>query len=125
MKNIFTLKPTLSIIGLAWFSAAMAAHPALSGGYGTFDTPYQIATQEDLVALSDYANNESDGSLFYYVLTADIDMSGIEFEPINNYKYPLDGYEVNFDGNNHKISNLTIAKGTTTADYSAVYMATT
>ena len=89
----------------------MAAHPALSGGDGTYDTPYQIATREDLVALSDYANNESDGSLFYYVLTADIDMSGIEFEPINNYKYPLDGYEVNFDGNNHKISNLTIAKG--------------
>lgn len=111
MKNIFTLKPTLSIIGLVWFSAAMAAHPALSGGDGTFDTPYQIATQEDLVALSDYANNESDGSLFYYVLTADIDMNGIEFEPINNYKYPLDGYKVNFDGNNHKISNLTIAKG--------------
>lgn len=111
MKNIFTLKPTLSIIGLAWFSAAMAAHPALSGGDGTSEAPYQIATQEDLVALSDYANNESDGSLFYYVLTADIDMSGIEFEPINNYKYPLDGYKVNFDGNNHKISNLTIAKG--------------
>ncbi len=111
MKNIFTLKPTLSIIGLVWFSAAMAAHPALSGGDGTFDTPYQIATQEDLVALSDYANNESDGSLFYYVLTADIDMNGIEFEPINNYKYPLDGYKVNFDGNGHKISNLTIAKG--------------
>ena len=111
MKNIFTLKPTLSIIGLAWFSAAMAVHPALSGGDGTFDTPYQIATQEDLVALSNFVNEESDGSLFYYVLTADIDMNGIEFEPINNYKYPLDGYKVNFDGNNHKISNLTIAKG--------------
>ena len=111
MKNIFTLKPTLSIIGLVWFSAAMAAHPALSGGDGTFDTPYQIATREDLVALSNFVNEESDGSLFYYVLTADIDMNGIEFEPINNYKYPLDGYEVNFDGNNHKISNLTIAKG--------------
>ena len=111
MKNIFTLKPTLSIIGLVWFSAAMAAHPALSGGDGTFDTPYQIATREDLVALSNFVNEESDGSLFYYVLTGDIDMSGIEFEPINNYKYPLDDYKVNFDGNNHKISNLTIAKG--------------
>ena len=91
--------------------AAQAEHPALSGGYGTYDSPYLVSTKEDLVALSDFVNEESDGSLFYYVLTADIDMSGIEFEPINNYKYPLDGYEVNFDGNNHKISNLTIAKG--------------
>ena len=91
--------------------AAQAEHPALSGGYGTYDSPYLVSTKEDLVALSDFVNEESDGSLFYYVLTADIDMSGIEFEPINNYKYPLDGYKVNFDGNNHKITNLTIAKG--------------
>ncbi len=104
-------KLTLTFIGLLISVAAQAEHPALSGGYGTYDSPYLVSTKEDLVALSDFVNEESDGSLFYYVLTADIDMSGIEFEPINNYKYPLDDYKVNFDGNNHKITNLTIAKG--------------
>ena len=104
-------KLTLTLIGLLLSAAVSASHPALSGGYGTYDDPYQISTKEDLVALSVFVNEESDGSLLYYIMTADIDMSGIEFEPINNYKYPLDDYNVNFDGNNHKITNLTIAKG--------------
>jgi len=104
-------KQILTLIGLLLSAAVSASHPALSGGYGTYDDPYQISTKEDLVALSIFVNEESDGSLLYYIMTADIDMSGIEFEPINNYKYPLDGYKVNFDGNNHKITNLTIAKG--------------
>ena len=104
-------KLPLTLIGLLLSAAVSASHPALSGGYGTYDDPYQISTKEDLVALSVFVNEESDGSLLYYIMTADIDMSGIEFEPINNYKYPLDDYNVNFDGNNHKITNLTIAKG--------------
>lgn len=90
---------------------ASAAHPDLSGGYGTFEEPFLISSPEDLIALSDYANNEAGWyEDYFYALTNDIDMSGIDFEPINNMKSDNSFYSCNFDGRNFTIKNLTIAK---------------
>lgn len=69
---------------------------------------YQIGTAEDLVEFSKIANGG--GNNLSAVLTADIDMaecSGI-FNPIGTEANPFNG---SFDGQWHKISNLTIETG--------------
>ena len=68
----------------------------MAGGSGTKDDPYQIATAEQLDAIHDWA------TATYYVLVNDIDLSGIEWVPYSGY--------INFDGQGHTVSNLTIIK---------------
>ena len=70
------------------------------------DGAYQIATGEDLLAFSNVVNS---GELSANaVLTADIDMSGLsdKFIPIGSEACMYSG---TFDGQGHKISNLTIS----------------
>jgi len=57
-----------------------------------------IATVEDLMNIS--PNGE-------YILTADINLQGIEWKPIGNSSVPFSGL---FDGNGHKITNLFISE---------------
>lgn len=68
----------------------------MAGGSGTKDDPYQIATAEQLDAIHDWP------TATYYVLVDDIDLSGIEWVPYSGY--------INFDGQGHTVSNLTIIK---------------
>lgn len=68
----------------------------MAGGSGTKDDPYQIATAEQLDAIHDWP------TATYYVLVNDIDLSGIEWVPYSGY--------INFDGQGHTVSNLTIIK---------------
>lgn len=110
MSKLVQLHKLILTLTSLLISAVAMGHPALSGGFGTYDDPYLISTKADLLALSDYVNHEADDNKpFYYLMTEDIDMSGVDFEPINCYKDEYD-YKVNFDGGNHKITNLTIAK---------------
>lgn len=110
MSKLVQLHKIALTIASLIISAVAMGHPALSGGFGTYDDPYLISSQADLVALSYYVNKEAnESSAIYYRMTQDIDMSGVDFEPINCYKDEYE-FKANFDGGNHKITNLTIAK---------------
>lgn len=75
---------------------------------------YEIATPQDLVDFSVMVN--SGNTKANAILTADIDMSGINFDPIGTYSdysgvRGSDGatsYKGTFDGNGYIISNLTV-----------------
>jgi The GLUG motif len=88
--------------------AAGSAFGAYSGGTGEPNNPYQIATKADLLAL---AANTGDYSKCF-ILTADINMRGQVFTTaIITSGPPFAEITGTFDGNNHKITNLTINGG--------------
>ncbi|NJB83528.1 VPS10 domain-containing protein [Wenyingzhuangia aestuarii] len=73
------------------------------GGSGTDTDPYLIKTAAHLIALS---TNTSHWNNKAFKLTNTIDMFGQSFSPIGNLTTVFSG---SFDGNHHKIKNLTIA----------------
>ena len=121
MKGITTSKISLIIpllITICIF--CFPAYAKYSSGNGTADDPYQIASIEDLILLgkspADYDKN--------FILTSDINLDpnlpgGKFFEkaiiaPDNNdenYRFQGTPFSGEFDGNNHKISHLTITGG--------------
>lgn len=82
------------------------------GQDGSEFNPYQISDAEKLVAFEDIVNS---GNVYACaVLTADIDMTGVDFEPIGTYsdsgtQTPYGG---TFDGNGHTIRNLSVVVNT-------------
>lgn len=98
---------------------------SFSGGAGTATNPYQISTAGDLAIMAQLINGTSastsgDAGLnynkygkAYYVLTANIDLSGRIWTPIGAYSAkPFAGY---FGGNGYTISNMTIDETITTS----------
>ncbi len=94
--------------------ATLETDVTFEGGDGTEENPYQVATAEQLNAVR---NNLS----AYYIQTADIDLSGVEWEPIGNQRYVTEGnlhtpedveFSGSFDGRGHKILNLTLRNNT-------------
>lgn len=78
--------------------------------YAAWVRPTEISTAEELAAL---ATGDLAGS---YILTADIDMSGIAaYQPIGTPDQPFTG---NFDGNGYTVSDLTIDG---TGDYQGLF----
>lgn len=75
-----------------------------AGGSGTVGDPWQIGTAAQLgdfpVAIQIDSNTADD----YYLLTADIDMSGVGAPMVGTSTVPFRGA---FDGGSHTISNLT------------------
>ena len=112
MKKLFSILLALTLaLGM---NAAFAESSPYAGGTGTAEDPYQIATAEQLLALSAAVN---DGSVngypgTYFVLTEDIDLSGVAWQPIghldienqNNMSVMFMGV---LDGQGHTISNMT------------------
>ena len=102
----FTLLPT----------AAFAAEtPSFGGGTGTQEDPWLITSQEDLIALAEFLNsgnaetfdteNAGVGNChgYYFKQTADIDLTGVTWEPIGySGSYYFAG---NYDGGGHSITN--------------------
>ena len=81
-------------------------------GSGTKDNPYKIATADDLLEFADKVNNRGQTSA-WAVLTDDIDLSGICSEEEGDSWTPIGTSEENaytgtFNGQNFKISGLTI-----------------
>ena len=78
-------------------------------GEGTEVSPYLIATKEDLIYFRDYVNSgktKFNAAGVYVALAADIDLAGIDWS-VNigdDCSATFDGI---FDGQGHKISNLT------------------
>ncbi len=87
------------LIFLFDFIAVCQAH--YSGGSGTEENPYQIATVADWQTLM----NTSDDWNKHFILTADLDLKGVALFPIGNLSNMFTGV---FDGNGHIISNAVI-----------------
>ena len=76
---------------------------------GTLEDPFLICTVQDLVDFSTYVNSGGATIGKYWKMMNDLDLAGINFNPIGNYySYYFKGH---FDGNGKVISNLTINKG--------------
>ena len=92
-----------------------------AGGTGTQEDPYQIATAEQLAGLAQDVNEGNAYKDVYFLLTADLDLSGHNWTPVGTYsetpadRRPFEGY---FDGDFHTISNLTIS---TESDYQGLF----
>ena len=92
-----------------------AEAPSFSGGTGTQGDPWLIASQADLTALAEFLNsgnaetfdteNAGVGNChgYYFKQTADIDLTGVSWEPIGySGSYYFAG---NYDGGGHSITN--------------------
>ncbi|MDY3898680.1 MAG: hypothetical protein SOZ32_00470 [Bacilli bacterium] len=73
---------------------------AYTEGDGKLDSPYVIDTKGKLIYLSNQTN-EDKGQKAYYELQADIDLKGINWNPIKSF-------EGHFNGNGYEISNFVI-----------------
>ncbi len=116
MKKFYLL-----LLALIASAAAWAADPVLSlSGTGTASDPYLITSASDLVALETACNAATTSERghyknVYFKQTADIDMSSVtDFIGIANAPSPLSGsttwyFSGIYDGDGHKITNLTIA----------------
>ena len=117
-KNLLSLLLTLCLAMTFVPMAAFAAEaPSFGGGTGTQQNPWLITSQADLIALAEFLNsgnaetfdseNAGVGNChgYYFKQTADIDLTGVTWEPIG---YSGDYYFAgNYDGDGHTISNAT------------------
>ena len=92
-----------------------AEAPSFSGGTGTQGDPWLIASQADLIALAEFLNSGNAATFdtenagvgnchgYYFKQTADIDLTGVSWEPIG---YSGSCYFAgNYDGDGHSITN--------------------
>ena len=104
---------------------SIPAHAKYSGGTGEPNNPYQIGTVADLLALA--VNTGDYGK--YFVLTADINLSGYSFTTaviapdLGTYKGIFDGpsFQGVFDGAGHKITNLIIDTNSAEKEYLGLF----
>lgn len=82
---------------------------SFSGGSGTKDDPYRIATAAELAYLASQVNNAVETYKNKYIeLTADIDLGGRSWIPIGLNIVYADGqcFMGTFNGNNHTVTNM-------------------
>ena len=117
-KKVLSLLLTLCLAMTFVPMAAFAAEaPLFGGGTGTQQDPWRITSQADLIALAEFLNsgnaetfdteNAGVGNChgYYFKQTADIDLTGVTWEPIGySGSYYFAG---NYDGDGHTISNAT------------------
>ena len=106
----------LFLIAAVCLSLLSSFAAGYSGGTGIPADPWQIADADDLLLLS---NSPADWTQSF-IVTADIDLSGYIFDKAviapdtDNFNLEFQGTQFTgvFDGNDHTISNLTIAAST-------------
>lgn len=86
----------ISLTALA-LCCTLNSYAQYSGGSGTETDPYLVATAEDL-------QNVSNNTTSYFKQTADIDLDGVAFTPIETFTGQ-------YDGDNFTIDNLTMESG--------------
>ncbi|MBN1815820.1 MAG: hypothetical protein JW828_00575 [Sedimentisphaerales bacterium] len=102
----------LTVIGLGLSLPSFSQTATYSGGSGTAEDPYQIATAQDLITLGETIADYDK----HFILTADIDLSGYTFDraviaaDTDDDGGGFQGTEFagNFDGNGYVICNLNI-----------------
>ena len=103
------------VMALVPMTAFAEETPSFGGGTGTQEDPWLITSQEDLIALAEFLNSgnaeqfDADAAGvgnchgYYFKQTADIDLTGITWEPIG---YSGSCYFAgNYDGGGHSITN--------------------
>ena len=103
------------VMALVPMTAFAEETPSFGGGTGTQGDPWLIASQEDLTALAEFLNSgnaeqfDADAAGvgnchgYYFKQTADIDLTGVTWEPIGySGSYYFAG---NYDGGGHSITN--------------------
>lgn len=120
-KSFFTVLPaqnrTISAGSVNEISIEDMAWEIYDMSPGSKINPYQIRTKEDLKSVS--AHLEA-GYTKYFNLMADIDLQGEEWTPLNTDATAYKG--MIFEGNNHKISNLTLDSDAEYASFAGVLM---
>ena len=114
LSLLLTLCLALTFVPMAAFAAEA---PSFGGGTGTQQDPWLITSQADLIALAEFLNSGNAETFdaenvgvgnchgYYFKQTADIDLTGVTWEPIG---YSGDYYFAgNYDGDGHTISNAT------------------
>ena len=114
LSLLLTLFLAMTFVPMAAFAAEA---PLFGGGTGTQQDPWLITSQADLIALAEFLNsgnaetfdaeNAGIGNChgYYFKQTADIDLTGVTWEPIGySGGYYFAG---NYDGDGHTISNAT------------------
>ena len=111
MKKLFSILLALCM-ALSLCVAACAETSPYAGGSGTEEDPYQIATAEQLLALSAAVNDGSANGYpgAFFVLTADIDLKDIPWQPIGHMDLTDQSnidcmFQGILDGQGHTISN--------------------
>lgn len=81
---------------------------SFAGGTGTEEDPYQIANGAQLAYLAQFVNSDSNNDCAgkCFVLTADIDLNGQQWEAIGKGGRNSADFSGTFDGQYHKIINL-------------------
>ena len=106
-----TLSAGLTSTVFAEEAVSTASECSYDGGSGTQEDPYQISSTDSFPT---FAANVNDGSNAgyadtYFLLTNDLDLTGIDWEPIGNMN-DMENHSTlflgSFDGGDHTISNL-------------------
>lgn len=87
-----------------------------AGGNGKAADPYRIVTKRQLDNMHKVLEH---GKTIYFELDADIDMTGMDWIPLN-YAGPYD-YRIVFDGKGHTISNFTCRFATYASFFGVLY----
>ena len=112
---LFVINPGLGRSAAAAWDGTAAE--SFEGGNGDSSDPYIIKTAEQLAFLAKQVNGGETYQGKYFQLEADLDLSGREWAPIGIGERETGGSTVTkpfagtFDGNNHKISGLTLTAG--------------
>lgn len=93
-----------------------AAENAAFEGTGTQTDPYRIGSAQDLASLGTLSNTDAAYASAHYLMTEDIDCTGVSISPIGNTHH----FSGVFDGDGHRIFNLNINGGTQTGLFSFV-----
>lgn len=122
MKKIVLFLLCMAFAMMAWLPPQLWAQTQPSGGDGSSESPFLIATAEELKWYASYVNGESGDNVVHTTACAqlvnNIDLSTVCGEGIGNWtpiaKYGIYTYNGEhhfdgvFDGNGHTISNLYI-----------------
>ena len=103
------------VASLVFFTAMSVAHAQYSGGSGTGDDPYEIATAADLIALGETPEDYDK----HFILTADIDLDPnlpgrkvfdrAVIAPTSVGAWADNSFVGVLDGNGHRIVSVTIS----------------
>lgn len=113
LRKILSLLCALTMVLTFLSLPALAEETAFAGGSGTADDPWQIASADQLAYLPATVNDGSKSSYmgaYFFVLTADLDMTGVDWRPIGNMN-DIENHTTlflgSFDGQDYTVSNLT------------------
>ena len=120
LSLLLTLVLCFTALPISAFAVTPPPNEFLSGGSGTQDDPWLISTAADLKALADYINSgnaadcDADADVcggignfhgYYFKQTADIDLQGVEWDPIGYDGEEGSYFAGNYDGSNYVIRN--------------------